>query len=311
MARRLFVNPAIYPAENCPRVSSRDHSAGWLITLATAITAGSIMLIFLMVLAFALPVVTSGFSSDLALFSWHWSPSQGQFGILPMIAGSLVLAISALCLAWPLALGISCWLLAATDPRAGTFYRMLARLMTLLIRLMTAVPTVIYGFVAVFLLVPLIREISASGSGLCWLTATLVLSLLLLPTLVLVMEAGLRTRFDSIRLTTSTLGFDAMQTLAWLVLPQGWRCLLTALALGFSRGIGDTMLALMLSGNWPQLPLVPGDSLRALTAHMALVTANEVGGMAYNSLFAAGAILLLINAVVSLTLRHLQREAHP
>lgn len=85
--------------------------------------------------------------------------------------------------------------------------------------------------------------------------------------------------------------------------------MLTALALGFGRGVGDTLIALMLSGNWPQLPALPTDSLRTLTAHMALVTANEVGGTAYNSLFAAGAILLLINGAVSLTIRRLERES--
>ena len=72
------------------------------------------------------------------------------------------------------------------------------------------------------------------------------------------------------------------------------------------RALGDTLIPLMLAGNAPQAPLALGDSLRTLTAHMALVTANEVGGAAYNSLFAAGALLLLITAVTSLALRRLR-----
>lgn len=288
-------------------MSNAEQSAGPLLRLATALTVSGIGLIFLMVIAFALPVLSS--SAGDGLFSWRWSPSQGQFGILPMIAGSVLLSVSAVALAWPLALGLCCWLLESSGTRIAAPRRALALFIAGLVRFMTAVPTVVYGFVAVFLLVPFIRTAAGGGSGLCWLSAGLALSVLLLPTMVLVMETGLRSRLENLHLATSALGFDRLQTLAYFVLPQSRRCLLTALALGFGRGIGDTLIALMLSGNWPQLPALPTDSLRTLTAHMALVTANEVGGTAYNSLFAAGAILLLINGTVSLTIRHLERES--
>lgn len=285
-----------------------DNRAGLLLRLATALTIGGIGLIFLMVIAFALPVFTSNFGAEeTGLFSLHWNPAKGQFGILAMIVGSMLLSVSAVAIAWPLALGLCSWLLNASSPHSSFLHRLLFRPVTGLVRFMTAVPTVVYGFVAIFLLVPLVREAMGGGSGLNWLSAGLILSLLLLPTMVLVMEAGLRPRMERLHLTTSALGFSPLQTLAYFVLPQGKRCLLTALVLGFGRGIGDTLIALMLSGNWPQIPALPTDSLRTLTAHMALVTANEVGGMAYNSLFAAGAILLLINGSVSLALRRLER----
>lgn len=286
-------------------MSNNDNNAGFLLTLATTLTIGGIGLIFLMVIAFALPVLTSNFSAgDTGLFSLHWNPVKGQFGILSMIAGSILLSFSAIAVAWPLALGLCTWLLNESPSDGSFFRRLLSKPVAGLIRFMTAVPTVVYGFVAIFLLVPLIRE-TMGGSGLNWLSAGLVLSLLLLPTMVLVMESGLRPRMEQLNLTTSALGFSRLQSLIYFVLPQGRRCLVTALVLGFGRGIGDTLIALMLSGNWPQLPAAPTDSLRTLTAHMALVTANEAGGTAYNSLFAAGAILLLINGGVSLALRRL------
>lgn len=78
--------------------------------------------------------------------------------------------------------------------------------------------------------------------------------------------------------------------------------------LGFGRAVGDTLLPLMLAGNAPQVPESLTASLRALTAHMALVTSNEVGGAAYNSLFMAGVLLLAVNAAVSLTVRRLERR---
>lgn len=290
------------------KVSNSDKSAGFLLRLATALTVSGIGMIFFMVIAFALPVFTSSYGADdIGLFSWHWSPAKDQFGILPMIAGSVLLSISAVALSWPLALGLCSWLLNSSAPHSSVLRRLLFSPISGLVRFMTAVPTVVYGFVAIFLLIPLMREAMGGGSGLNWLSATLVLSLLLLPTMVLVMDSGLRPRMEQLHLTTAALGFNRLQALVYFVLPQGRRCLLTAVVLGFGRGVGDTLIALMLSGNWPQLPSLPTDSLRTLTAHMALVTANEVGGMAYNSLFAAGAILLLINASVSLALRRLGR----
>lgn len=289
-------------------MSKPKAAAGIWLLAATTLAVTGIGLVFIMVIAFALPVFATAGAEDISLFSWRWSPTQGQFGILPMIAGSLLLALSALALAWILALGLCCWLLSAESPTSARAHRLLRRLVAGLIRFMTAIPTVVYGFVAIFLLVPLIRAGMGGGSGLSWLAASLVLSLLLLPTLVLVMEAGLRPRFDKVHLSASALGFSRAQTLLYFVLPHARRSLLTALLLGFGRATGDTLIALMLAGNAPQLPLAMSDGLRTLTAHMALVTANEVGGMAYNSLFAAGAILLLINGSVSLTLRYLGRE---
>lgn len=200
-------------------MNNAEKGAGPLLRLATALTVGSIGLIFLMVIAFALPVLGSGAGDGL--FSWQWSPAHGQFGILPMIAGSVLLSLSAVALAWPLALGLCCWLLESSGIRVAAPRRVLAQFIAALVRFMTAVPTVVYGFVAVFLLVPFIRTAAGGGSGLCWLGTGLVLSVLLLPTMVLVMEAGLRPWLERLHLSASALGFDRLQTLTYFALPQG------------------------------------------------------------------------------------------
>ena len=93
------------------------------------------------------------------------------------------------------------------------------------------------------------------------------------------------------------------------MLPKARRNLTAAAVLGFGRAVGDTLIPLMLAGNATQVPGGLTESLRTLTAHMALVTANEVGGAAYNSLFVAGLILLLVNGGVSLALRRLETDA--
>lgn len=215
--------------------------------------------------------------------------------------GSLILSFSALLLAWPLSLGLAC---ALQDPRPAFRQKWL----TGLIRFMTAIPTVVYGFAAVFLLTPLVREAAGQGSGLCWLSAACVLALLISPTMVLVMDVALREQMRRLLLPALSLGMSRHTVLACLALPAVRRWLLTAGLLGFGRAIGDTLIPLMLSGNAPNVPQNLFAGLRTLTAHMGLVTATDVGGPAYNSLFVAGGLLLCISTGVSLVLRRLEKK---
>ena len=264
---------------------------GLLVILATGA-------LFALVGCFALPVLWSAQGS--LIFSWTWRP-PADFGILPMLAGSLILSFSALLLAWPLSLGLAC---ALQDP-APAFWQ---KWLTGLIRFMTAIPTVVYGFAAVFLLTPLVREAAGQGSGLCWLSAACVLALLISPTMVLVMDVALREQMRRLLLPALSLGMSRDTVLACLALPAVRRWLLTAGLLGFGRAIGDTLIPLMLSGNAPNVPHNLFAGLRTLTAHMGLVTATDVGGPAYNSLFVAGGLLLCISTGVSLVLRRLEKK---
>lgn len=260
----------------------------------------AMMSIWLLIIGFTLPVFNSG--QALAVFSWNWSPDAGQYGILPMLCASLMLSLSALALAWPLAIGIACRLQLSQKSNGG--------LLSGLIRFMTTIPTVVYGFTSIFLLTPLVREARGQGSGLCWFTALLVLALLILPTMVLVLDGALKSVSKRTALGMAALGFSPEQHLACLVLPTSRRWLVSAAVLGFGRAVGDTLIALMLSGNAPQVPSSLFGSLRTLSAHMTLVTAAEVGGDAYNSLFMAAGLLLLISFCASLALRRLTHTTH-
>ena len=274
---------------------------GGLPLLAAWLAGASVCAVFALIACFALPVVFSAQGGQI--FNWVWHPDTHEFGILPMIVGSLLLSVSALLLSWPLAVGVACTI------QDGGKTHLFGGTVAGIIRFMTTIPTVVYGFAAVFLLVPIVREAAGKGSGLCWLSAALMLALLILPTMVLVMDSAMRTKEKDVRITAAALGFTRSQTLACLVLPASRRWLLTAAILGFGRAVGDTLIPLMLTGNAPHVPESLFGSLRTLTAHMGLVTATEVGGPAYNSLFVAGGLLLLTSACVSLALRKLASES--
>lgn len=264
---------------------------------ATLISGLAICAILGFLVYFSLPLILQGQAGDI--LAWRWRPFQGDFGILPMVAGSLLLAFSALFLAYPLGVGLCGFAFSQQHKPWG-------RLVLAVVRLMTGIPTVVYGFVSVFLLVPLVRTWFERGSGFCWLTAGLTLSLLILPTIVLLIWSQLEQTTPETRLAAISLGFTPSQELLWVLFPQAFRGLAAAAVLGFGRAVGDTLVALMVAGNAPQIPHSPLDALRPLTAHIALVLATDSTSLAYGSVFASGLILFGLAAAVNLALRRLK-----
>ena len=282
------------------RPAGRSGEAGLAVIRVSVVMAMvGMALLFLMVVAFALPAFVQGGGGGP--FSWSWAPGKGEFGILPMVTGSLAMGFLAVVPGWLMGLCLCCWILS---PMHAGHHGLCLSLVCGLVRVMTAIPTVVYGFAAVFLLAPSIR-MGLGGAGFSWLAAAIMLSVLILPTVVLVLQAGLSPRLESVALSGAAMGMSRMDLLWYLVLPSSRATLLSAAVLGFGRAVGDTMLPLMRAGTAPVMPDSLLSSLRTLTAHMALVTSNEVGGAAYDSLFMAGLLLLVINGTVSLVIRRM------
>jgi phosphate transport system permease protein len=261
---------------------------------ATAVSGVAIAAILVLLAYFCRPLLNC--HGLATVFSRQWQPFGGQFGILPMCVGSLALATLSLALALPLALGI-CTLVQ------GLARDLLARFLLSLIHFMTSIPTVVYGFVSVFLLVPRLREWFAAGTGFSLLAAVLTLSLLILPTITLILHSRLAQLDPTLRLAAAAMGFTAVQQMRCVLLPAASRGLAVAAILGFGRAVGDTLISLMLAGNAAQFPDSLFASVRTLTAHIGLVLATDSQSMAYQSVFAAGLLLFLLTGTVSLLIR--------
>lgn len=266
-----------------------------ILLAAAGFSAAVVVTIFSMLLWFCLPLFTEHRLG--AVLSWRWDPVHQHFGILPMLLTSCLLTILALCIAFPLTIGI-CSLLHGTL-RNGT----LRRVLLFLVHFMTGIPTVIYGFVSVFVLVPLLRWVFETGTGFSLLAAGLTLSILVLPTMVLVLHAELDQAEGRYRLTTEALGFSPEQTMRTVLLPACRKALVVTVLLGMGRAVGDTLVSLMVAGNAAQVPHSFLDSVRTLTAHIALVLATDSHSMAYQSVFAAGLFLFLLMSCFQAFLR--------
>ncbi len=282
-----------------PGLPKSEKWVEWTLLMATVISAVAILAILVLLVLFCLPLFES--NRLVEVLSWQWLPFEGEFGILPMCAGSLALSVLALGLAFPAAIAIC----ALVQVLANRF---MARFFLTLIRVMTGIPTVVYGFVSVFLLVPLIREGNAAGSGFSLLAAALTLSLLILPTIVLVFHARLEQIDPLLRLSSEAMGFTPIQQMRHILLPTASRGLATAAILGFGRAMGDTLISLMVAGNAAQFPESLFLSIRTLTAHIALVVATDSQSMAYQSVFAAGLALFLLTGAITWLIRGLGQK---
>jgi len=263
--------------------------------------AGSALLtaaLFLLLVHLALPLFEQG--GLLALLRSPWDPGAGLYGIYPMVVGSLSIAFLALLIGFPLSLG-GAFFITTFAPLP------LRRPLLNLVRLLTGIPTVVYSFAALFLLVPFMREHLTGGAGLNILSAALMLALLIAPTMIIFFVDAIRRVPSSYTQAAAALGGSPAQRLVYIALPLAWPGILNGLLLALGRAMGDTMISLMIAGNAVAAPESVTDGARTLTAHIALVIAADVSSLEFQSIFACGILLYLFTAILVLTLRLLGR----
>lgn len=276
--------------------TSTDTIARAVFFTAACLSAVLILMIFGFMAVLGYPILREG--RLFQMFSGPWLPIRHSYGIHPMIIGTLGIASLALVLAVPLSLGCSVLIHVVSPKGFGRFLHNM-------VQFMTAIPTVVYGFVGIFLLVPHVREIGSHGSGLCILSAGVMLALLICPTMILFFVEGLARVPRTYLIAATAMGARPIQRLVTIMLPWAWRNILAGLILGFGRAVGDTMIALMLAGNAVAMPESLLDSARTLTAHIALVIAADFDSLEFRSLYVCGLILYLFTSLATMTVRYM------
>lgn len=278
----------------------RERLAEKAFLLAATVSGLATVSIFVFMVILGLPILTAGNFSEL--LTGPWSPDHGAYGIGVMIVGTLAISSLSLLFAFPLSLGCSVFI-AVLAPRG------VGLAMKRLVRLMTGIPTVVYGFVGIFLLVPIIRELFAHGSGMSILTAALLLALLISPTMILIFVDSFERVPRSYLSAVEALGGSRIQKLIHVILPCSWPGLLTGLILALGRAMGDTMISLMVAGNSVGLPSSILDSSRTLTGHIGLIIAADFDSLEFKTLFACGLLLYLFTSIMVVMIRSLNFRA--
>ena len=260
--------------------------------LAVALTSTTILaLIALFIIAEGLPIIAKVGLLEF-LFGLRWAPTAGSFGIWPMIVGSLAVTLGALIVGVPLGLACAVFLSEFAPDAAAAAMRPA-------IQLLAGIPSVVYGFWGLIVIVPVIRD-TLGGPGLSILAGSLILGIMILPTIISISEDALRALPPAYAEGSLALGATHWQTIWRLLLPAARSGLLTAVILGLGRAVGETMAVIMVLGNAVKVP----DSFLAPARTLTTSIGIEMGyasGDHRQALFATGVVLFVIIMAVNLT----------
>jgi phosphate transport system permease protein len=260
----------------------------FLIEKGLFLTAISSVIIIALIILFIFwegypAIISVGFFNFL--FGMDWSPSNGLYGVFPMIIGSL--AITGLSLLMAVPLGIFCAIFMA-EIAPGKMRKILRPTLQTL----SGIPSVVYGFFGLIILVPFMR-VQFGGTGFSMLTASIILTVMILPIIVSVSEDAIKSVPSEYKEASMALGATHWQTIKNVIFPAAIPGVITSIILGMGRAIGETLAIIMVAGNVVQIPTSILAPVRALTSNIAI----EMGyatGIHYNALFATGIVLIFM-----------------
>jgi len=230
------------------------------------------------------------------LFGLDWYPTEKSFGLLPMITGSIMVTAGALCLGVPFGLACAVFLTEFSSRR-------LRRVIKPVIELLAGIPSVVYGFMGVVILVPLIRE-TLGGPGLSVLAASIILGIMILPTIISISIDSLLALPPTYREGSIAMGATRWQTVKMVLFPAARSGIIASIILGMGRAIGETMAVIMIAGNAISIPNSILAPVRTLTSNIALEM-GYASGEHREALFATGVILfviiMILNTIANLT----------
>lgn len=248
-----------------------------------------LFLIFIFILAEGFPIFYKvGFSK--IIFGFKWAPTKGFFGIFPMIVSSFLVTFGSLVIAAPLGLACAAYLAEYAGKRRKLFLKPA-------LELLAGIPSVVYGFLGVIYIVPLVRDY-LGGSGFSMVSTSVVLGIMVLPTIISISYDALMSVPKAYREGSLAMGATKWQTIYKVVIPTAKSGILASFILGMGRAVGETMAVIMVAGNALKIPTSVLDPLRTLTSNIALELAYASGDHR-KSLFSTGIVLLVIIMVLN------------
>ena len=229
----------------------------------------------------------------------EWRPLNGEFGIFPMIIGSLYVTAGAIIVGVPIGL-LCAMFMARFCPK---------RLYSVLkpaIDLMAGIPSIVYGFFGILVIVPAVHNLfGTSGKGL--LTASLLLGMMILPTIIGVCETQIRSVPEQYYEGSLALGATHERSVFFVLLPAAKSGVLAGIILGIGRAIGETMAVIMVAGNQPRLTGNMLKGIRTMTANI-VIEMGYATGLHREALIATGVVLFVFILIINLTFSILKRR---
>ncbi len=235
----------------------------------------------------------------------QWTPlfTEKHFGILPLLAGTFLTSSIAMLVAIPVGLLIAVFLSEYASSRVRSFVKPT-------LEILTAIPTVVYGYFALLFVTPLLKKVIPNISGFNALSPGIVMGIMILPIVTSLSEDALRAVPRSLREAAYALGADRFTTAVKVVIPSALSGIVAAFILGISRAIGETMIVTIAAGQRPVLTLNPLVPIETMTAYIVQVSLGDVptGTVEYHTIFAVGLALFVITLVFNIVSYLLKRR---
>jgi len=226
--------------------------------------------------------------------SWHPTHYPPDFGILPLLAGSIVVTIGALIVSIPLGVGSAVYVAELAKPRTREILKPL-------IELLAGVPSVIYGLFGMAFLSPFIRELFDIPTGLNALTASIILGIMVVPIISSISEDAITSVSKDIREASYALGANKWETIISVVLPAAKSGIIASIVLGFGRAIGETMVVLMVAGGAAIIPKSVLGPVRPMTSAIAAEMGETIMGSShFHALFGISIVLFIITFILNI-----------
>lgn len=247
-------------------------------------------------LQFAVPVQVDKVALGKFLSDTEWFPTSrpaASMGVLPLLLGTLLVSFFAIIFALPLGLAAAIYLAEIADERVR-------KILKPIIELLAGIPSVVYGFFGLVVIVPLVQSTFNLPVGETALAGSIVLAIMALPTIITVSEDALRTTPRAMKEASLALGASQWQTIRKVVVPYAASGITAAAILGIGRAIGETMAALMVTGNSAIMPHSLLQPVRTIPATIAAELGEApFGGLHFKALFALGCLLFIITLIIN------------
>ena len=235
----------------------------------------------------------------------EWFPTAepaAQMGFLPLVLGTLWVSLGAILLALPLGLAVSIYMAEIANSKVRNILKPV-------IELLSGIPSVVYGFFGLIVIVPLIQKLFNLPVGETALAGSIILAIMALPTIITVSEDAIRSTPRSMKEASLALGASHLQTITKVIIPYSASGITAAAVLGIGRAIGETMAVLMVTGNSAVIPKSFLEPVRTIPATIAAELGEAPqGGLHYKALFALGCILFIITMIINIAVQYISSK---
>lgn len=261
-----------------------------ILLFGASVSVIAIMLITLFIFVKGMPLIMKAGIGDF-IFNLDWSPTRNSFGIGTMLIGTCLLTLVSLIWSVPLGVSAAVFMAEIAGKRVGDF-------MGRMVELLAGIPSVVYGFFGLIVIVPFIRE-QLGGNGLSLLAGAIVLGIMVLPTIINISRDAIMAVPMDYKTGSLALGATHYQTIRRVILPAARSGIITAVVLGMGRAIGETMAVVMVTGNSTIIPDGLLSPMRTMTSSIVLEM-GYASGDHQAALFATGVVLFVFIVILNL-----------